>query len=292
MKPTFKDNILYVGGSGEGNYTTIQDAIDNASDGDTVFVFDDNSPYNEFVLIRGKSIYLIGEKKDTTIIENGIYFFDTRNVKISGFTTKAIEFEEIENATISNNKILGNGEYYSGVILSSRNEGVFIISNNVIYDCGWRGIYDYQNSAIYEIINNTILNNKEIGLDLSGSGHLIIGNTFLNNSCGLSLSISRNCKISGNTFKNNQKGIIIQLAIRNIINNNNFLNNKENVQINNTIRNKWNGNYWDDWKGIGPYLIFGRIFWIFPYGEIFFIFPWVQIDWCPAKEPYDIEVSV
>ena len=30
-------NTLYVGGSGEGNYTRIQDAINDASDGDTVF---------------------------------------------------------------------------------------------------------------------------------------------------------------------------------------------------------------------------------------------------------------
>ena len=35
-------NTLYVGGNGSGNYTKIQDAIDNASDGDTVFVFDDS----------------------------------------------------------------------------------------------------------------------------------------------------------------------------------------------------------------------------------------------------------
>jgi len=32
-------NTLYVGGSGEGNYSSIQDAIDDASDGDTVFVY-------------------------------------------------------------------------------------------------------------------------------------------------------------------------------------------------------------------------------------------------------------
>jgi hypothetical protein len=36
---TSKGNWLYVGGSGPGNYTKIQDAIDNASNGDTVFVF-------------------------------------------------------------------------------------------------------------------------------------------------------------------------------------------------------------------------------------------------------------
>jgi len=35
---TIEGNTLYVGGSGFGNYTKIQDAIDNASDNDTVFV--------------------------------------------------------------------------------------------------------------------------------------------------------------------------------------------------------------------------------------------------------------
>ena len=44
-------NILYVGGDGPGNYTKIQNAIDNASSGDTVFVYDDSSPYIEDIKI-------------------------------------------------------------------------------------------------------------------------------------------------------------------------------------------------------------------------------------------------
>ena len=43
--PVSIGNTLYVGGSGEGNYTKIQDAINNASDGDTVFVY--NGTYYE-----------------------------------------------------------------------------------------------------------------------------------------------------------------------------------------------------------------------------------------------------
>jgi hypothetical protein len=39
--PLTRGKTLYVGGSGEGNYTKIQDAIDNASKGDTVFVYDE-----------------------------------------------------------------------------------------------------------------------------------------------------------------------------------------------------------------------------------------------------------
>jgi uncharacterized membrane protein len=42
---------LYVGGGGSGNYSTIQAAIDNASDGDTVFVYYVPWNYNEHILI-------------------------------------------------------------------------------------------------------------------------------------------------------------------------------------------------------------------------------------------------
>ncbi|UCD13765.1 MAG: hypothetical protein JSW60_09460 [Thermoplasmatales archaeon] len=40
---SFDGKTLYVGGDGPGNYSKIQDAIDNASDGDTVSVFVSNS---------------------------------------------------------------------------------------------------------------------------------------------------------------------------------------------------------------------------------------------------------
>ena len=36
---TFDGNTLYVGGTGPGNYSKIQEAIDNASDGDTIIVY-------------------------------------------------------------------------------------------------------------------------------------------------------------------------------------------------------------------------------------------------------------
>ena len=91
LTPLTSGNTLYVGGSGEGNYSRIQDAIDNASNGDTVFVFDDSSPYYENVNIL-RSIDLIGEDKNTTIIDGqNKTGFDTvliarHNVTISGFT--------------------------------------------------------------------------------------------------------------------------------------------------------------------------------------------------------------
>ena len=59
-------NTLYVGGSGEGNYTRIQDAIDNASGGYTIFVY--AGTYFEFITIE-KTITLIGEDQNLTIID-------------------------------------------------------------------------------------------------------------------------------------------------------------------------------------------------------------------------------
>ena len=55
--PTAKGDTLYVGCLGPGCYSKIQDAIDDASDGDTVFVYDDSSPYYENVVVN-KSINL------------------------------------------------------------------------------------------------------------------------------------------------------------------------------------------------------------------------------------------
>ena len=61
--PIKEGNILYVGGFGPGNYTSIQEAVNDASDYDTVFVFDDSSPYEECVDIKVR-ISLIGEDKE------------------------------------------------------------------------------------------------------------------------------------------------------------------------------------------------------------------------------------
>ena len=81
---------LYVGGSGPGNYTKIQDAINVSSDGDTVFVFDESAPYYESLSIN-KSITLLGEEKTTTILNGSsqvkeVVFITADHVRISGFT--------------------------------------------------------------------------------------------------------------------------------------------------------------------------------------------------------------
>ena len=63
---TIRGNTLYVGGSGPDNYTTIQGAINDANDGDTVFVY--NGTYYENIVVD-KSINLVGEDNEKTTID-------------------------------------------------------------------------------------------------------------------------------------------------------------------------------------------------------------------------------
>ena len=50
IRSTKDGNILYVGGTGPDNYTTIQDAIDDADNGDTIMVYPGH--YNESLVIK------------------------------------------------------------------------------------------------------------------------------------------------------------------------------------------------------------------------------------------------
>jgi nitrous oxidase accessory protein len=156
-------NTLYVGGSGEGNYTKIQDAIDNASDGDTVFVYDDSSPYYENIVID-KSINLIGENRNTTIIDgNGkdsVVYFGGGGAKITGFA--------IQNG--------GDGVNDAGISIS---DSFIVVTDNIIKDNKNFGIniWDQQNT----ISNNVIKNNKRYGINIDSyyaRDITVVNNTF------------------------------------------------------------------------------------------------------------------
>jgi len=129
-KLDFNGNILYVGGSGPGNYSKIEDAVENATDGDTVFVYDDSSPYKDVSLNINKSIKLQGENMTTTII----YCWgsiSSDNVTITDFTFQdhgpAIEIEGSSNNIIENCAFNGSVAF---LVLSKSN-------NNIIRNCSF-----------------------------------------------------------------------------------------------------------------------------------------------------------
>jgi len=145
--PTSRGNWLYVGGSGPGNYTQIQDAINDSIDGDTVFVF--HGLYNEKVTVN-KSIRLIGENNEnTTIIHQNQSKQFTINmladrINISGFT--------IKNYDSGGNAILCLSNYSN-------------ISGNIILS-GYDGIEINKKSCCYNNIFNNSIEVKSRGIEI------------------------------------------------------------------------------------------------------------------------------
>ena len=304
---TSSGNWLYVGGSGPGNYTKIQDAIDDASSGDTVYVY--NGVYNDHVkvglssvcVLVDKSITLLGENKYTTIIDAnedliGIAIDAEGSalnwINISGFT--------IRNATVATGR--GVDIYNWGHL--SRNVSIYdnIITQN---DDGFIN----SDGVDLKIFNNIITNNNEIGIYILGDqSNYITDNIISNNPIGISAGGGDNPQvIERNHFKDNEKGILLGINSKNTIRNNNFINNKIDTNLYKgpyalglfslpLFRNKWDGNYWDNWKTTTPKPILGVFVLIvlIPYpGAHFFpiplgIFPYIAFDWHPAQEPYDI----
>ena len=154
-----RGNIYYVGGTGEGNYTKIQDAIDDTFPGDTVFVYDDSSPYYENIWINW-SINLIGENKYTTQI-NG-----------SGIDGKCVIVVWASNVTISNFNIENSGAspiYLDSGIYSDYHDCTY--TNNIIT---YNKIGIYLNSRRNNISNNIIVDNRKqkgYGIYIGGGGN-------------------------------------------------------------------------------------------------------------------------
>ncbi len=159
-------NTLYVGGSGEGNYSSIRDAINNAINGSTIYVY--SGKYYENISIN-KSITLIGQNTKDTVIYGQYDIIDVRanRTNISDLTIKWFLKASDINRTNIGIKIVGANNCN--------------IKNNIIID-GQYGIY-LSNSYNNNIENNTISNNS-YGIFLSNQckNNTIFHNNFINNS--------------------------------------------------------------------------------------------------------------
>jgi parallel beta-helix repeat protein len=211
---------LYVGGEGPGNYTTIQDAIDNATFADTVFVYDNSSPYYENIKIN-QSIFIIGEDKNTTIIDGRnqgtVVQITSNGVFLSGFTIQ---------------------HGFCGINLFCSNSN---LNNNIICNNSFSNIELYFLNCSFE-----------------GGYNTIIGNIICNSTTGINLVRSSNNMIHSNQITNNNFGLTLcHSSNRNKIFHNNFINNTQHAydECNNSWDNKYPscGNYWDDYSGKDNY---------------------------------------
>ena len=233
---------IVVDEKGTGDYTTIQDAIDNANNDDEIYV--KNGNYYETIRIINKTISLVGEDKSNTILDGEkknhvVYLSNANNTSICGFT--------IKNAGGTGNDCI--------IVYDSTN---VTIGDNTIKDSSDSDGVSLVRSKSSRIENNLIESNPNgNGIILArSSNNTLYGNIIENNQKGIFLQyFSCDNIISYNSINSNELyGIEIWAASdKNLLFKNQFSDNGENAY--DTCTNLWynqethEGNYWDDYSG-------------------------------------------
>ena len=261
---TVESRLIYVDDDGGADYAQIQNAIDNASDGDTIFVH--NGTYCETLIIN-KSITLTGASRDKTIIDCQ---------KSNEINQTNVILINADSCTIKELKIIGTGTASSDTMGININASNNTISNNIILK-NYKGVYIGRDSKNNNVSWNTISNNLYgIATSFSDNNYISKNNISLSSFYGIYLSVSdtnnifdntvsysglygirikasENNKVYGNTVVDNKRGVYLCCGSgNNIIYYNIF---KRNIEWNahDEVFNQWDngsvGNYWDDYTG-------------------------------------------
>jgi parallel beta-helix repeat protein len=183
------------------DYLTIQEAVDHASAGDTVFV-KKGTCYCGFdnVVIR-KSLSLIGEDANATIIDGQ---FETYKYRLGGLGGLSTVIVGASNVLITGFNIT-NGE--NAITISQNVSGVRIVGNNLMGNMV--GIRDAANSRDNGLVvsGNTISNNSVVGFYLSSANSTVSDNLFSDNNDALGLNEACNVTVCYNRIVNNSRGV-------------------------------------------------------------------------------------
>ncbi len=226
-------------------YPTIQDAINNASAGDTVYVKNGTyfvHPTTNFEddhvnIVIDKPLLLIGENSQKTIIKPQFNYplqvgilVSADNVTISGFTidgalNKGIIIDEVSRCRIigniienSDDCIEDNGimnDLIFGNTITSADAGVVLnsvysdVSNNTVTRVS-TGIAMSSSCVAATIKQNNIAGNGIDGLELDGNSVLVFENNITGNSqFGIKFYGANNCLVYNNNIKDNGIGVYI-----------------------------------------------------------------------------------
>lgn len=238
---------LTVDDDGSAEYTSIQDAIDNATNGDTISVWE--GTYSENVVVD-KSVSLVGNGSEVTTIDGGgsgdVVKITVNRCNVSGFRVTGgdnfhagiqinSDYNTIDNNNCSDNKFLAiNLDTSSHNNISNNScvnntNGISIISSN--YNTIFNNLCSNKYQAIHlfssdfnTVSHNICLNNN---IDLFSSNNNIISSNICSseNDNGISLTGSDHNIVSNNTCNSNSVGIFFNSSDNNIITNNTCINN-------------------------------------------------------------------
>ncbi len=199
--------MLFVGGTGTGNYTLIQAALDNATSGDTIYVFP--GTYQETLRIN-TPVRLIGADTNSTIIDGQntdfVVTINAGNSTLSGFTIVhskmkfpwAGVYVTSDYNTISQNILTDN--FYGMQLGFSVHHN--LILNNTIHHNGRCGVYF--NHASFNILKGNSVYDQPVngfGLFEFSNSNTIVDNMFSDNrNTGVNIRESYDTIVENNTF--------------------------------------------------------------------------------------------
>ncbi len=204
---------LYVDAQGNGNYTTIQDAVNNASSGDTILVYPGTYTENVNANVENISIRSFSGNPDDTIVKrlcvlSHAFKITANNVTISGFNitgekATGIYMNGVSGANITDNEFSGVG---CGVQMERSSRCSLI--NNTVNGAVQHGFYLSSSSNNCILTNNTISHTGEEGISLEHSNNCTLtGNTVTGANSGISLYYSDECVLRNNTARSGRYGI-------------------------------------------------------------------------------------
>ena len=245
--PQTFSNLITVDDEGDGDFLSIQEAINHANIGDIIIVY--SGIYNETILINIDDIIIeglnyelgSGHDEDYPII-NGICEGDvvkiiSENTTIKGFIIQGsgLEFFDAGIGIYSNNNIVSENGIFSnfyGIVISN-NTNNFITNNYIIFNL-MDGIY-LSFTANNFLSNNIIKDNGQQGIFLFLSYYNIINENqiFLNKWDGIHFrNLCSDNRVTSNIINSNN---IDGIKLKNSIITDNIF------EYNNIFSNRYNG---------------------------------------------------
>jgi len=247
-------------------YATIQGAINDANEGDTIFVR--NGTYYENVVVN-KTVSLVGEDNENTIIngnEQNVIYINASGVEVCRFG--------IWNASAGHGLLLSNcnDSVIKNLRLSNNGGGIYLydcnnvsITNNRIYDTVGHAVF-LSGSHFITIRDNSVLDRGGFGIYLFFSTNNVLknnticnGNEYAGNGVGLEssfLNMVTDCRI----YNNGGSGVSLVSSVMNNIYHNNFIGNRIQTYVYESTSNLWDcgypsgGNFWSDYSGADLFL--------------------------------------